>query len=168
MKNSLVTYLLGFFFLISCFKANSKSYTELDTAFCLQIEGVVLNASDEPDQNCTVELLCSSNLVKSVLLKDGKNKFKFILKKNLNYIIRISQKNRIPKLISIDTKMHKDPYGMKYFLFETKLKETYDPAKSNLDPQDPPIAIIYYDGSKDNFVHDKEYSSKMIKEIAMK
>jgi hypothetical protein len=154
MKNSLITYLIGCFFLISCFKATCKSYTEVDTAFCTQIGGVVLNSSNEPDQNSKLEMLCSGSPVKTALPKDGENKFKFILKKNLNYIQRISTKNRIPKLISIDTKLHKDPYGMNYFLFETKLKETCDPEKSNLDEQDIPIAINHYDGSIDNFIYD--------------
>jgi hypothetical protein len=63
--------------------------------------------------------------------------------------------------------MTKDPYGMKYFLFETKLKETYNPSKTQVDDTTSPIAIIYYDSSKDVFVHDKEYSDKMKKEIAM-
>ncbi len=165
MKNSLITYLLGFFFLISCFKANSALLADLDTSVCLQIEGHIVNAGDGYDQCCVIELLCANTVVKTIELKDGKKKFKFYLKKNLNYAIRISKKDHITTVVCIDTKMHKAPHGMKYFLFETKMKETYNEANSQIDY---PIAIIYYDGTKDNFVHDKDFTDKMKKELALR
>ena len=168
MKNSLITYLLGFFVLASCFNASAALLPDIDTSLCLQIEGVVLNAGDDLDENCTIELLCANKLIRSLVLMDGNKSFKFTLKKNLSYAIRISQKNRVSKLISIDTKMNKDPYGMKYFLFETKLKATYDPAKNQPGYVNSPIAIIYYDSSKDDFVHDKEYANKMKNELVLK
>lgn len=167
MKNSLITYLLGFFFLISCFKSFGINYLTMDTAECLQIEGLILNANENIDQDCIVELYCSANLIKSITLKDGKKKFRFLLKKNFNYTIRISKKTYVTKVLCVDTKMNKDPYGMKVFEFETSLIESYTLPKSKRECLDFPIALIYYDSSKDCFVHDKEYTNRMKKDIAM-
>lgn len=166
MKNSLITYLLGFFFLISCFKANSAVYSSTDSSLCLEIEGIIPNANEGKDGICKVELLCANQVVESLILKDGKKKFKFLLKKNLTYTIRISKKDFINKLVCIDTKMKKGYYELYTFSFETKMLEESSMNKLDRDYLDFPVALIYFDTRKDLFVHDKEYSSKLKKEIA--
>ena len=90
MKNSIITYLLGFFFLITCFKAIGKSPHNKDSASCLEVEGKITNAPAGEDGICKVELINANKVISSVILKEGKKKFKFLLGKNVSYTIRIS------------------------------------------------------------------------------
>ena len=168
MKNSLVTYLLGFFFLITCCKALGGSLPSVDTSNCLEIEGRILNATDGIDGVCKVELVHSNTVLESVLLKKGKKKFSFMLKKNMTYTIRISKTGFITRLVCVDTKMLKSNYELYNFSFETKLIEQANSEKLNKDFLDFPIALIYFDNRKDSFVYDKEYTSKIKKEIALR
>lgn len=166
MKNSLISYLLGFFFLVSCFKANS--HPNADSAACLEIDGIVLNANEGAEKNCTVELLCFNNVVETIQLKNNKKKIKFYLKKDVAYTIRISKKDHITKLICIDTRMSRSNFDMYVFSFETRMIPESMIDKEQRDYFDFPVALIYYDARKDSFVHDKEYSKKLNKELAIK
>jgi hypothetical protein len=168
MKNSLVTYLLGFFFLITCCKALGRSLPSVDTSNCLEIVGTILNTADGTDGMCVVELVHANNVLESVLLKKGKKKFSFILKKNTTYTIRVSKVGFITRLVCVDTKMLKSNYELYNFSFETKLVEQANSEKLNKDFLDFPIALIYFDNRKDDFVYDKEYTTKIKKEIALK
>jgi hypothetical protein len=168
MKNSLITYLLSFFFLITCFKAMGKpNYS--DSSSCLQIEGKILNAALSSDAPCVVELVCSNIVLQTVTLKDGKKKFKFLLKKNRMYSIRVSQKGFVNKLITVDTKIDEeyDEQEIYQFSFETKLMENSDLEKVKKELLDFPIAIIYFDAKKECFDYNKEYTSKLKRELAM-
>lgn len=167
MKNSTITYLLGFFFLISCFKANSTLINEPDSTNCLEIDGIILNATEGAFKTCLVELLCSNTVVQSVMLKDGKKKVKFLLKKNAMYTIRISKKEHITKLVCIDTRIKKPNYDLYSFSFETRMLPETVIEKADRDYLDFPVALIYYDSRKDCFTYDKEYSTKLKKELAL-
>lgn len=168
MKNSLITYLLGFFFLITCYKAVGSSSSKNDSSACLEIDGMITNVANGNQNNCTVELIRSSAIIETVLLKEGKKWFKFTLNKNSEYSIRISCKGYITKLVSVDTHMPADHYELYGFSFETKLIETSETEKLNRNYLNAPIALIYYDHRKDCFQHNKIYSSKIKKEIASK
>jgi hypothetical protein len=165
MKNSLITYLLSFFFLITCFKSIGRP--GLDTNSCLEIDGKIINAAEGIDGTCTVELICANITVESSILKDGKKKFRFILKKNQTYSIRLSKKGYVSKLISVNTTIPNDFDEIYKFSFETKLAENTNSARSNKEVSDFPIAIIYFDQKKDCFDYNKEYTSRIKKELAM-
>lgn len=168
MKNSLITYLLGFFFLITCYQAMGSTLIKNDSSACLEIDGMITNAAGADQNNCTIELLRSNTLIETVILKEGKKRFKFILNKNSEYSIRISRKGYLTKLIGVDTRMPGDHYDVYGFSFETKLVEESASEKLNKDSLDAPIALIYYDNRKDCFQHNKIYTSKIKKEIALK
>lgn len=167
MKNSLITYLLGFFFLIACFKAIGKPGSAADTNSCLEIEGKILNANEGLDGTCTVELVCANVIVESVVLKNGKRKFSFILKKNLAYSIRLTKKGCISRLINVDTRISNEYDDLYKFSFETKLIESTGSEKLNKEFLDVPIAIIYFDPKKECFDYNKEYTSRIKKELAV-
>ena len=168
MKNSIITYLLGFFFLITCFKAIGKLPYNKDSASCLQVDGKIVNANKGDDGVCTIELLTSNKVISSLILKGGKKKFKFLLGKNASYTIRISKQGFITRLVCIDTKMERLEEDFYTFSFETELVLNTNSAKLNKEFLDFPIALVYYDSKKDCFVHDKSYTSKIKKEIVMK
>jgi hypothetical protein len=164
MKNSLITYLLGFFFLITCFKAIGRPGSTADTNLCLEIDGKILNTSEG---KCIVELICGNNVVETAVLKDGKKKFKFVLKTNRIYSIRLSKEGFITRLISIDTKIVNHEDDIYKFSFETKLIERSGAEKLNKDFLDFPIALIYFDPKKECFDYNREYTSRIKKELAM-
>jgi hypothetical protein len=139
----------------------------MDTISCLEIDGKIINASEGLDGICTVELICANVTVESLTLKDGKKKFKFLLKKNQAYSIRLSKKGYVSRLISVDTRIPSDYDEIYKFSFETKLAENTNPARSTKEVSDFPIAIIYFDQKKDCFDYNKEYTSRIKKELAM-
>jgi hypothetical protein len=168
MKNSIITYLLGFFFLISCFKALSETSADPDTNACLEINGKITNAAEGSEAICLIELFNANTLVSWANLKEGKKTFKFNLKKNAVYTIRISKRGYISRLVGIDTKLAADKEDLYSFSFETKLIKTSELEKLNKEFLDFPIALIYFDPKKDCFVYDKEYTTRLKKEIVMK
>lgn len=168
MKNSTITYLFGFFFLISCIKAVALPNRISDTSVCLEIEGIIINAGDGADKTCRVDLMCANHIVESVFLKDGKKKVKFLLHKNQTYTIKISKQNHITKLVCIDTRIKHGNYELYSFSFETRMFPESVIDKADRDYLDFPVALIYFDTRKDCFVHDKEYSKKLNKAIAIK
>lgn len=166
MKNSLVTYLLGFFFLITCCKSIAAVRPGIDTNSCLEIDGLIQNATIDNKNNCTVELLRANTVIETIVL-DGKKKFRFYLNKNTMYSIRISKKGFITRLVAIDTRMLRTSYDLYSFSFETSLPEEASSEKMNKNYIDFPIALVYFDNRKDCFVYDKSYTAKLKKEIAM-
>ena len=168
MKNSIITYLLGFFFLITCFKAIGETSKFSDPDVCLEINGKIANAAEGSDETCLVELFTANTLVSWATLKDGKKSFRFALKKNSVYTIRISKRGYISRLVCIDTKTPLDPEDMYSFSFETKLIKTEEAEKLNKEFLDLPIALIYYEIKNDCFIYDKEYTSRIKKEVALK
>lgn len=168
MKNTTITFLLGFFFLVCSIKSIGANGPNADSSICLEIEGIVLNANDGAIKTCTVELLCASRVEQSIQLKDGKKKVKFLLKKNATYTIRITKKEHVTKLICIDTRIKKNTEDLYSFSFETSLLPESIIDKENRDYLDFPVALIYYDARKDHFTHDKDYANRIKKEIALK
>lgn len=169
MKNSLITYLFGFFFLITCFKALGGAKSNPDTLTCLEIDGRILNAGEGDDGTCLIELFNANTVIAWATLKEGKKNFRFMLKKNSVYTIKITKRGYVSRIVCIDTKLalagEDDLYK---FSFETRLIKTSDSEKLNKEFLDFPIALIYFDVKKDSFVYDKEYTSRIKKEIAMK
>lgn len=167
MKNSIITYLLGFFFLISCFKAISIQNTSFLSKPCLEVDGKINNASQGEDGICTIELVSSNKVIATAVLKGRKNKFKFLLEKGIVYTIKISKQGYVTRVVCIDTKMDAGDEDLYNFSFETKLIKKSDADKLNKEYLDFPIALIFFDAKKECFVYDKEYTSKIKKEIVM-
>jgi hypothetical protein len=167
MKNSIITYLLGFFFLISCFKAISNQANYFSSKLCLEVDGKISNAGQGDDGICTIELVSSNKVIATTVLKGRKNKFKFLLEKGSVYTIKISKHGYVTRLVSIDTNMDVQDEDLYKFSFETKLIKEDDLDKLNKEYLYFPIALIFYDAKKDCFVYDKEYTSKIKKEIVI-
>lgn len=168
MKNSLISYLLGFFVLISCCKAIGNTAVPRDSSACLEIDGKIPNACEGEDATCLVELFTSNTVVSWATLKEGKKTFRFLLKKNTVYTIRISKRGYMSRLICIDTKVSIPLEDLYRFAFETRLLKTSECMHMNKELLDLPVALIYFDPQKDDFVYDKEYTSRAKKELAVK
>lgn len=153
------------FVLATNFLSANGHKLKYDSLSCLLIEGKVLN-SDENEDDCIIELIDETNTVTdSLILKDGKSKFGFVLKKNSYYSIRISKKGFISKLIAINTEILTETEGIHRFNFQTKLLNEVLIKRLNEDVLDFPVAIVHFDYDNNCFDYNKEYTSHIKREL---
>ncbi|WP_317898316.1 hypothetical protein [Aurantibacillus circumpalustris] len=165
MKNTIIIISLFFAFTFNV-KGQTNSYKlKFDSLSCLLIEGKIMNAYEGTDGVCMIELISANEVLESIMLKEGKDKFKFALNKNMFYSIRVSKTGFATKLISVNTEMLTGPEGVHVFKFETSLIKDKIAAKLNQDILDFPVTIIHFDYEKDCFVHNAVYTSYIKKEL---
>jgi len=141
----------------------NKSYCQtnvIDTAICLEIKGKITNIGNKSNETYKVELIYYNNVVSAENINVSKS-FKFDLKKDAIYTIRISKDGFITKLISIYTKLPVKNNEIYRLDFETDLIETRKSKKLNEDALDFPITIIYYDDKANWFYFNEEYTSNI-------
>lgn len=164
MKKVVNILILSFCFIIAVARAGSSVGTASDTPV-LEILGVVVNADQGIDKECTVELICGNNTVETITLKNGRKNFTFRLVKDKYYTIRISKNGYLARLVGIDTKMDDDLVDLYEFAFETKLIDVKQSEKVNKDLADFPIAIIYFNDRKECFDYNRKYTASLKKEL---
>src|SRR5436190_1602898 len=85
-KSNNVILILISFILIQChLKANTGRD---DTLVGLDLRGRIANVTENFESACKVELITSKGVVDSVILRDGKQKFRFFLQKNNDFAMR--------------------------------------------------------------------------------
>jgi hypothetical protein len=162
LKTSLFSLVLMFAVSVASAKGGKLKY---DSLSCLLIEGRVLDLEEKPG-DCVVELIDANNeVVDSLILRDGKSKFGFVLQKNTYYAIRISKEGYISKLVSINTEILTEQEGIHRFNFQTRLMNNVLSKRLNQDVIDFPVAIIHFDYENNCFDYDKEYTTKIKKEL---
>lgn len=161
--NSAILFCL--FFLPAGLKSANQNKLKHDSLCCLQIEGIVTNAGDGIDGECKIELIGLNDYSDSLILREGKRKFKFVLNKNSYYAIRISKKGYISKLVSVNTEMLVENGDLHVFEFETSLIREEALERLNKDMLDFPVAIIHFDYEADRFSYNKEYSAFIKREL---
>ncbi|WP_317899786.1 hypothetical protein [Aurantibacillus circumpalustris] len=169
MKNLFLTLnlLICFSLFTLTASASKKGNGKKDSLSCLKIEGKIINA-DEQQGDCIVELIGLHNQIDTVLLKEGKTKFKFILNKDAYYAIRISKTGYISKVIGVNTEILTEVNGIYRFEFETSLIDEAILKSLNPDALDFPIAIVHFDYEKDCFSYNKEYTASIKKQLHTK
>jgi hypothetical protein len=167
MKNSVITTLTLICSLLftSSIKSTGGHKVKYDSLSCLLIEGKILNSEEGMDGECKIELIRYNEVTDSIILKEGKSKFKFVLEKNAYYAIRISKKGYISKLVSINTEIVTESQDIHRFLFETNLIEEAALKILNRDVIDFPVAIIHFDYENDCFAYNKQYTASIKKEL---
>ena len=161
MKNKIIKLIL--IFLISLLFSISKSYGQLiiaDSLECLEIAGKISNIGSKQGDIYRVELIYFNTVVHDDFISTAKC-FKYNLKKDAIYSIRISKKGYITKLISIYTKLPEKNDEFFKLDFETELIEEHKSKKLNADALDFPITIIYYDEIANWFYFNEEYTSNI-------
>lgn len=146
-------------------RSSTNHNPKYDSLSCLQVEGRVLNADDETGEDCFVELINIEGEIDSLVLREGKKKFKFVLSKNSYYALRISKKGYISKLISVNTELEIQPEGIYKFVFEISLLREEAIKRLNEDALDFPVAIVHFDYEKECFSYNKEYTDNIKKEL---
>lgn len=144
--------------------AAGVSGLKYDSLSCLQIEGSVTNV-EAGDGECLVELISANEVLQTLVLKEGKHKFKFVLAKNSFYSIRISKSGFITKLVSVNTEMLTEHEGIHVFKFETGLMTSAIAHRLNQDIIDFPVTIIQYDYESESFIHNAKYTAYIKREL---
>jgi len=134
-----------------------------DAKSCLQITGIVTN--DEDMQPCIVELISPNKAIDTVMLYNGEEKFEFILKKNCDYLIRISKKGYLHKTVAVSTEILTLESEIHYFEFELSLIKETEITKLNKNIVNNPVALVHYNYQSESFEPNVEYSSLMRKEM---
>jgi len=141
-----------------------------DPTLCLEIDGKIEFEEDEHREECKITLLCNDEIQDCVLLKKGRKRFKLVLKKNQFYSIKISKRGYIDKTICVDTQIpfeseDEDLTGLYRFKFLAKLLKESEIDNLNKSVIDLPVALISFNGKKECFYYDKEYTSTIKKEM---
>lgn len=134
--------------------------SESDSVICLEIKGKISNIGNKSFDSYKVELIYYNTVIKKERIAANKP-FKFELKKDAFYTIRISKEGYITRLVSICTKLpveHNDLYKLD---FETELIEEHESKKLNAEALDFPITIIYYDNKANWFYFNEEYTTNI-------
>ncbi|MGZ4099634.1 MAG: hypothetical protein ACXVNM_12185, partial [Bacteroidia bacterium] len=103
-------------------------------------------------------------IVDSMKVKDNKD-FKFALKKNTIYGIRISKPGYYSRIISINTSTPGYANAFFRFEFDTDMIRIDDAAKINKDALDFPIAVISFNEDLRAFYYNEEYTTYIKRRI---
>lgn len=164
MKKSAL-YILFLFLTVSLNAGNLHKVPDDDSSDCLKVKGRILNLKSKTDKHYTVELITSEGVVDSMRLKDGKQ-FRFYLKKNSYYAIRIRKAGYLDRVVSIYTDVPKDSEDEFDFRFDTELIAVEDAKKLNKDALDFPIAVVFYHEKLKCFYHCEKYTTDIKRKIA--
>lgn len=152
-------------FLLTFNVANAGGGHIRDTAECLEISGIVYIDGDSAN-HISVELILDNEQVE-ILDVFSYQPFKFYLKRDKHYTIKLTKDMFIRKSISVSTDI---PHGTKIkspykFHFETDLVKAPDIKSQHADAMDFPIALIRFSDEKKKFEYSQKYNDMINKEI---
>ena len=161
MKKQTVTFFIILLFSLLFLAIKGYSQTNIhDSLICLEIKGKITNLGSKSDDAYKVELIYYNTVAIAEQLNVNKS-FKYELKKDAIYSIRISKPGYITKLISIYTRIPEKHDELYRLDFETELIEERKSKKLNSEALDFPITIIYYDEKANWFYFNEEYTSNI-------
>lgn len=157
--------LIGFFS-ISVKSAYSRvaipaSKTEKnDTLAQVNIQGRILIKNRRVNERYKVEVLFYDNVINSYTVKNNKS-LTLHLKRNSPYVIRISKKGCIQRLICLNTGLceNRRKGGDYTFYFETDLIEAKQAMCLDSEALQLPIALIAFDKKTGDFNNNNDYTS---------
>ena len=159
MKKQIFKVFIIFSMLVFSIKIYGQTKLK-DSLICLEIKGKITNIGNKSDDTYRTELIYYNNVISKEFVNVNKS-FKYCLKKDAIYTIRISKQGYITKLISIYTKIPEKHDELYRLDFETELIEERKSKKLNADALEFPITIIYYDDTANWFYFNEEYTSNI-------
>lgn len=144
--------------------AQEKTTEAKDEINCLEVTGKFDESMKSVEGKYTAKLLRDNKTVEEQVLKVSKG-FRFVLKKDVQYTIRLEKEGYIPRLLSISTALpaKADVSEELYkFHFETNLIDEAFYTKFDDDDIDFPIALVNYAKKCDCFEYDKKYTEKLM------
>ncbi len=145
-------------------KKNSEGPKEMDAL-------VVTGGFDETMKNLegkyTAQLLRDNKVVEEQVLKVSKG-FKFTLKRDAHYTVKVKKEGYIARLLSVDSRIpdKAELEDLFKFHFETNLiDDAFYHHFENDDDIDFPIALVSYAKRCDCFEYDKKYTKELMSRI---
>lgn len=173
MKTTLV---LKVFLFVALFLFANKNYSTTvfeiknDSSICLEISGKVkLATKPESGKKIKIELIYYNSVIDSSIVKIGKT-FRFYLKKDAVYTLRISKPGYITRVVTIYTNVKKFEPNEDYYKFYFDTELLPDLATEILDAEvlEFPIAIISYSEKLKGFSINDKYTKNIKKESFQK
>ena len=154
--------IIGILFFTSSVKAGNGF--DNDSTLCLELSGKVGKLKSIENNYYNVELFYNGVIVDSMKVKDNKE-FRFALKKNTIYGLRITKPGYYTRNISINTST--PGYANAFFRlrFDTEMIRVDEPVKLNKDALDFPIAVISFNEDLRAFYYNEEYTTYIKRRI---
>ena len=149
--------------------AQKKKGDSDDEVKCLQVTGKFDETMKALEGKYTVKLMLDNKVVEEQSLK-VKQQFKFILKRNKEYTLKIEKPGYIQRLLSVSTKIPEKANldDIFKFHFETNLIEESLYHQFDEDDIDFPIALVSYAKKCDCFEYNKKYTQEIMTRMMSK
>lgn len=147
--------------------AGNVKESAVDSTVCLKVTGKIVTSMVTNSYNKNTVTLYEYNIaVQTVEIADNKT-FRFFLKKNRRYAIKISKDGFISNLFCFNTILPEDEdvFGMCSFFFNTELIAENESIHYNTDALDFPAALVSYIPKKQVFDVSIKYSRQIENEI---
>lgn len=133
---------------------------------CLEVTGKFDETMKSLQGTYTAKILRDNKVVEEKTLK-VKQGFKFVLKRDVLYTLKIEKEGYIPRLLSISTKIPEKSEldDLFKFHFETNLIDEAFYTKFEDDDIDFPIALVAYAKRCDCFEYDKKYTQELMSRL---
>ncbi len=151
----------------ACFMCSTIFAGTDPEAYCLVIEGQVLNAGLKGASGVTIELSSGGQTLSTQYLSKPGKKFRLKLAKNRHYMLKLSQTGYIDKLISINTQLPEFFDDEYLFGFQTSLISKKESESLNSEILELPVALISWDMKRKLFYYDKNYSESIKREMVV-
>jgi hypothetical protein len=171
-KSNHFVYLSLAFFLFCVnsfsFAQKNKEASDYETS-CLEVTGKFDESMKSLEGKYSVKLMRDNKVVEEQNLKVNKG-FKFVLKRDVQYTIKIEKEGYIPRLLSVYTKIPEksDLNELFKFHFETNLIDQAFYYRFDDDDIDFPIALVSYAKKCDCFEYNKKYTQELMSRLINK
>ena len=135
--------------------------------YCLEVSGNISTGHHKKQNHSyRVELIQKNQVVQATTVNDD-GSFRFRLKKNCDYGIRITKEGYVPRLVTVYTDLPENMEEKSLFRFEfdTDLIPESEKPLLNTDALDFPIAIIHFNEDAGWFYYNEEYTSQIKRKI---
>lgn len=168
MKGKIDTIKNLFIFILFCLlfiNNNAKALNDTST-FYLQLTGRVRqmksltnNKGDNPWLDSAVIKIYNDTSLYSHLITNNRGRCSFKLELNKNYLIKISKKGFVTKIIEVNTIVPKNKIALYEFEFDIDIFESI----KDLDVSilNKPIAKVMYSPSDNSFAYDIAYTNRI-------
>jgi hypothetical protein len=147
-------------------QSDVKAPKTQDTSNCLTFTGKLDATMKNAHGEYTVKLIRDNHEVERQTI-GVKKSFKFVLKRNMFYTIKVEKEGFIPRLFSISTTLPYtiEPGDIFKFNFETSLISADLYHQFDDDDMDFPLALISYGKTCDCFEYNRQYTEKIMTRI---
>ncbi len=161
MKNTLKITLSLIIILVMMINTTKATVNKTDSSRFI-LNGKILRSDKRSDAKCKIELLFQNTVVDSSIINMNKP-FKYNLKKNAWYTLRVTKEGHLPLLISFNTELKDNAVVLENtFYFETELIQLADAKNMNQQFIDFPIGLVEFNEMTGRFETTEVFTSNYL------